>query len=175
MTILRVFGVCSVLALAACSAEDSSQMSAEDLATLNEMFDSPQVCTPGQADPRACDPADTKKTTICHLPPGNPANAHTLCVGNPAVKAHLAHGDHLGSCCGTGTGGTGGTGGGGAGGAGGGGAGGGGGGGAGGGGGGGGGTGGSGGGGGDTGSPDMGPIGAPGGGGGGDTGTGPIG
>ncbi|MBC7770900.1 MAG: hypothetical protein H7210_00260 [Pyrinomonadaceae bacterium] len=47
---------------------------------------------------RACEPNSTKKTTICHIPPGNPANAHTLCVGNPAVPAHLAHGDTLGPC-----------------------------------------------------------------------------
>jgi hypothetical protein len=50
-------------------------------------------------DLRACDPQDTKKTTICHIPPGNPANAHTLCIGNPAVAAHLRnHGDSLGAC-----------------------------------------------------------------------------
>jgi len=50
-------------------------------------------------DLRACDPQNTKKTTICHIPPGNPANAHTLCVGNPAVAAHLRnHGDYLGAC-----------------------------------------------------------------------------
>jgi hypothetical protein len=47
---------------------------------------------------RACDPAATQKTTICHIPPGNPANAHTLCVGTPSVDAHLAHGDTLGEC-----------------------------------------------------------------------------
>ena len=55
----------------------------------------------GKAHPNACDPADTKKTTVCHIPPGNPANAHTICVGNPAVPAHLAHGDHLGQCVAT--------------------------------------------------------------------------
>jgi len=44
----------------------------------------------------ACD--TDKKTTICHIPPGNPANAHTLCVGNAAVPAHLQHGDTLGEC-----------------------------------------------------------------------------
>jgi hypothetical protein len=38
------------------------------------------------------------KTTICHIPPGNPANAHSITVGNPAVRAHLAHGDKIGSC-----------------------------------------------------------------------------
>lgn len=38
------------------------------------------------------------KITMCHLPPGNPANAHTISVGPPAFKAHLAHGDYLGAC-----------------------------------------------------------------------------
>ncbi|HXU72276.1 MAG TPA: hypothetical protein VN947_23290 [Polyangia bacterium] len=111
-TILRTFGLCSVLALLACGGEITG-MSPEDEALLHAQFDSPQVCTAGQPDPRACDPADAKKTTICHLPPGNPANAHTLCVGNAAVPAHLAHGDNLGSCCGSGAPGDGGTGGGG--------------------------------------------------------------
>ena len=60
---------------------------------LNTM---PGVC--GPSDPRACDPADTKKTTVCHIPPGNPANEHTICVGNAAVPAHLAHGDYVGTC-----------------------------------------------------------------------------
>lgn len=38
------------------------------------------------------------KVTICHIPPGNPANAHSITVGSPAVRAHLAHGDSLGAC-----------------------------------------------------------------------------
>ena len=51
------------------------------------------------AEIRACTPAEeTHKTTICHIPPGNPSNAHTLCVGTQAVPAHLDHGDSLGSC-----------------------------------------------------------------------------
>jgi hypothetical protein len=57
-----------------------------------------QGCSVNTPDPRACDPADTKKTTVCHIPPGNPANAHTICVGNDAVPAHLDHGDFLGTC-----------------------------------------------------------------------------
>jgi hypothetical protein len=48
---------------------------------------------------RACDPQDVKKTTICHIPPGNPANAHTICVGNAAVSHHVEnHGDLVGPC-----------------------------------------------------------------------------
>jgi len=40
------------------------------------------------------------KVVICHIPPGNPGNQHTIEVGQPAVSAHLAHGDTLGSCVG---------------------------------------------------------------------------
>lgn len=42
--------------------------------------------------------AGEEKVAICHIPPGNPANAHTIVVGAPAVPAHLAHGDYLGAC-----------------------------------------------------------------------------
>lgn len=38
------------------------------------------------------------KVEICHYPPGNPANAHTIAVGSAAVAAHLAHGDSEGAC-----------------------------------------------------------------------------
>jgi hypothetical protein len=39
------------------------------------------------------------KVDVCHIPPGNPANAHTITIGAPAVQAHLAHGDYVGSVC----------------------------------------------------------------------------
>jgi len=38
------------------------------------------------------------KVDICHIPPGNPANAHTINVSVNAIPAHLAHGDSLGAC-----------------------------------------------------------------------------
>jgi hypothetical protein len=100
MTILRMFCLASVLGFAACAgqADDGTMWTALDEANLDAQ--PAQVCTPGAADPRACAATDTKKTTVCHIPPGNPANEHTICVGNPAVPAHLAHGDFLGSCCG---------------------------------------------------------------------------
>jgi hypothetical protein len=42
--------------------------------------------------------APLPKVDICHVPPGNPANAHTITVSENAVPAHLAHGDYLGAC-----------------------------------------------------------------------------
>jgi hypothetical protein len=41
---------------------------------------------------------DNDKVTICHIPPGNPDNAHTIRVSDNAVDAHLDHGDTLGKC-----------------------------------------------------------------------------
>ncbi|NOQ44485.1 MAG: hypothetical protein GQ471_02335 [Nitrosopumilus sp.] len=37
-------------------------------------------------------------TTICHIPPGNPGNNHTITIGNSAVSAHIGHGDEPVSC-----------------------------------------------------------------------------
>lgn len=45
------------------------------------------------------------KTTICHIPPGNPENAHAISVSDAAVAAHIEqHGDRVlaeGAECGT--------------------------------------------------------------------------
>ena len=84
----RLLPFMTFLAFAGCS---TPEMTAEQELTS-------QGCTVNQPDPRACDPMDTKKTTVCHIPPGNPANAHTICVGNAAVPAHLDHGDFVGTC-----------------------------------------------------------------------------
>lgn len=34
-------------------------------------------------------------TDVCHVPPGNPANAHTIVIGNSAIPAHISHGDEI--------------------------------------------------------------------------------
>jgi Notch-like protein len=44
------------------------------------------------------------KIEICHFPPGNPDNFHTITINENAWTAHQLHGDMLGSClanCGT--------------------------------------------------------------------------
>ena len=42
-----------------------------------------------------------EKATICHMPPGNPDNAHNISVSASAIPAHLGHGDVLGACPGS--------------------------------------------------------------------------
>jgi len=44
------------------------------------------------------DDDDDEEVEICHIPPGNPEEAHTIIIGVPAVSTHLAHGDFLGHC-----------------------------------------------------------------------------
>jgi hypothetical protein len=42
--------------------------------------------------------AANMKVKVCHIPPGNPANFHTIIISDKAVPTHLAHGDLLGAC-----------------------------------------------------------------------------
>jgi hypothetical protein len=45
-----------------------------------------------------CGGGKNDKIVICHVPPGNPDNEHTLCISAHATDAHLGHGDYLGEC-----------------------------------------------------------------------------
>ncbi len=42
--------------------------------------------------------AQNTKVDVCHIPPGNPDNAHTITISENAVEAHMEHGDRLGAC-----------------------------------------------------------------------------
>ena len=42
--------------------------------------------------------AGNTKVTICHIPPGDPGNYHTITISEKAFAAHLAHGDVAGAC-----------------------------------------------------------------------------
>lgn len=52
----------------------------------------------GKNDKKGKKDKDDKKITICHIPPGNHDNSHTIQVSKSAKNAHLAHGDTLGEC-----------------------------------------------------------------------------
>ena len=95
-----LFGLATIVACGVGSSDDESEASlSERQAALTACGLNDGTVDPADVDVRACDPGNKKKTTICHVPPGNPANAHTLCVGNAAVRAHLSHhDDYLGPC-----------------------------------------------------------------------------
>ena len=40
----------------------------------------------------------SQKIKICHIPPGNPNNAHTITISKSAWDAHKTHGDYKGKC-----------------------------------------------------------------------------
>jgi hypothetical protein len=42
--------------------------------------------------------AGPAKVDVCHIPPGNPGNFHTITISEAALPAHLEHGDFEGSC-----------------------------------------------------------------------------
>jgi hypothetical protein len=55
----------------------------------------------GGGSKKASPAAVQYKFTLCHLPPGNPGNRHSITVGSEqAVEAHLRNhsGDHPGEC-----------------------------------------------------------------------------
>ena len=57
-----------------------------------------RVCAAALADDDSDASKRLHKVLVCHIPPGNPDNWHTISVDQHAVPAHLAHGDFLGSC-----------------------------------------------------------------------------
>lgn len=75
---------------------DSEESDEQDAATIAQEAKG----NPGEAKPAnpSANGNGNGKVTLCHVPPGNPANAHTIEVGAAAVPAHLAHGDTLGPC-----------------------------------------------------------------------------
>ena len=68
-------------------ATDANGCTATDLVTVCVVD---VVCYAGNSN--------NAKVEMCHVPPGNPGNAHTICVNANAVPAHLANGSTLGSC-----------------------------------------------------------------------------
>lgn len=58
-----------------------------------------KAAAPAKASASAADAQYAQGFTVCHKPPGNPTNSHTLSVGSQqAYNAHLAHGNSAGPC-----------------------------------------------------------------------------
>ena len=79
---------------AACAGEDAPEEQGDPTLYLTGTEEIARENEDGSFD---CE--SPRKVLICHIPPGNPDNAHTICVGAPAVRAHEEnHGDPIGAC-----------------------------------------------------------------------------
>ncbi|PYQ02265.1 MAG: hypothetical protein DMF82_16565 [Acidobacteria bacterium] len=87
--------ICAVtLALYSCGGDKASSP------TASSPTAGVQTASANGGDGSVTAQAAQPKVTICHVPPGNPDNAHTITIGAPAVPAHLANhdGDAVGPC-----------------------------------------------------------------------------
>jgi hypothetical protein len=76
--------VCPLVIAPVCGCDGETYDNACDAAVNGASLDSTDAC-------------DVKQE-ICHVPPGNPSNRHSIWVGKSAVDAHLRHGDSIGPC-----------------------------------------------------------------------------
>ena len=87
---MRIAAVAAVLFVCACGGGQDPSSSDDQNPMLQEQLEPPAVAAN----------SSNGTVTICHIPPGNPAKAHTITVGAPAARAHIAnHGDRVGGCC----------------------------------------------------------------------------
>ena len=111
-TYIKIFLFAAVLLISGCgktnfSASDGSSFKAGDVeegdSTGEIVQEGEEVDDPADL-PEADGTCKGNKILICHVPPGNPANAHELCLPEPAIPAHLEHvaatgeKDALGAC-----------------------------------------------------------------------------
>jgi hypothetical protein len=91
MTLTQLSSIALISGLFVCAQTiGCTQATDDDLATEEAALKDPATGEP------TC---GGKKVLVCHIPPGNPANAHEICIGAPAVPHHVSnHGDPIGKC-----------------------------------------------------------------------------
>ncbi len=90
--VLGLIGNTAVMTDLAFADKPDKEAAKKDREEAKEFSDS-TVVTSLSTTLTSSDTESSEKVTICHIPPGNPGNNHTISVGSPAVGAHLAHGD----------------------------------------------------------------------------------
>ena len=95
MAFRRLFVLATLLSAVMVSCDGKSPLSPETEERVGEANSPATLST-------ALSPHELRqvKFTICHVPPGNPDNAHEITVAEAALPAHFPHGDTLGSCVG---------------------------------------------------------------------------
>src|SRR3990172_10222213 len=78
--------------------EQANNGNSSSSSTSTQSTQSSSASEDEEDDESSADAQYQEKQLICHIPPGNPENAHTISVSVNAVHAHLAHGDTLDAC-----------------------------------------------------------------------------
>jgi hypothetical protein len=82
----------SVLLIEACTGEQGALV-IQSITVIHQIEEPVVTPPPGEEEDQS------GKVTICHIPPGNPANRHTITIDRSALEAHINnHGDTLGPC-----------------------------------------------------------------------------
>jgi hypothetical protein len=81
----------ALVALVACGGESPLSTGADEALSTRESSNVTSLATSAQAEQQL-------KVTICHVPPGNPDNAHEITVAEASLPAHFPHGDTFGTC-----------------------------------------------------------------------------
>jgi hypothetical protein len=88
-----VANVLALMGLVACGGESPLSTAADEPAAVKDSSNVTSLAVATQT-------AQETKVTICHVPPGNPENAHEITVAESSLKAHFPHGDTIGTCAG---------------------------------------------------------------------------
>lgn len=92
--------------LASYAGNDSGTKTKVETKKTDSVGSKTQSASGTDSDTRGSSDKSSQKITICHVPPGNPANKHTIHIAYSAWAAHKAHtntigpdfADYLGSC-----------------------------------------------------------------------------
>jgi len=114
---VSILTVIAALALSACGSSNDQSTSTGGLNSIIDPNQQVNLSTRPQLSDTETDPSvavpyacGNGGVMICHFPPGNPNNRHSICIGQPAVAHHIKEhqrdnvGDYLGSCEGDGDG-----------------------------------------------------------------------
>lgn len=80
------------------SDEQVTETPAEDDTVEGTLEDTEEDIAANENSCSTSDAPNVRKVLVCHVPHGNTANRHDICIGAPAARAHLRHQDTLGHC-----------------------------------------------------------------------------
>ena len=90
--------VASLAVVVALAASGGGRPSGLQEETPSATETSPPATVTPTATPDLTSDGSSASVDVCHIPPDNPDNAHTISISESALEDHLAHGDTEGAC-----------------------------------------------------------------------------